>query len=185
MSLVLTYSCEEALVPKPKAYLRLSYLEAQYVLFDHNASFSFEKNIWCDVYQSVSTAVSEKKQMNLVYTAQNAILYCTYASLKTNDLKSLLLDAQSRTQKHTIKADAIEMQPYEDEVNKVYGMMYDVSGNAASPVQFYVTDSLNHFLSGALYFSSQPNYDSILPAISYVRSDVRKMLETLRWKMTD
>ena len=74
------------------------------------------------------------------------------------------------------------MQPYQDEVNKVYGMLYDVSGNAASPVQFYVTDSINHFLSGALYFSSQPNYDSILPAIDYLRSDVRKLLETLRWK---
>ncbi|MDA0356713.1 MAG: gliding motility lipoprotein GldD [Bacteroidetes bacterium] len=182
MSLILTYSCEEALVPKPKAYLRLSYPEARYILFDHNSSFSFEKNIWCDVYQSIPNVVLEKKQMNLVYSAQNAILYCTYASLKTSDLKSLLLDAQTRTQKHTIKADAIEMQPYQDEVNKVYGMLYDVSGNAASPVQFYVTDSINHFLSGALYFSSQPNYDSILPAIDYLRSDVRKLLETLRWK---
>jgi gliding motility-associated lipoprotein GldD len=52
-------------------------------------------------------------------------------------------------------------------------------------VQFYVTDSINHFLSGALYFSSQPNYDSILPAIDYLRSDVRKLLETLRWKTVE
>jgi len=180
--LVLTQSCEEAAVPKPKGYLRLSFPDSRYLLFDQNDAFTFDKNIWCDVYQSVNKDMTRRKQMNLVYPKQNAVLYCTYVSLKSNDLESLLLDAQNRTQKHAIKADAIEMQPYQDVVNKVYGMFYDVTGNAASPLQFYVTDSINHFLSGALYFSSQPNYDSILPAIDYLRSDLRRFMESLQWK---
>jgi len=168
-------------VPKPKGFLRLDYPEVKYVNFNHDPAFSFDKSIWCDVYQSVRQDAFVQKQINLVYPTQNAVLYCNYTSLTYNDLNRLLLDAETRTQKHTVKADAIEMQPYADDVNKVYGMLYDVSGDAASPIQFYVTDSINHFLSGALYFSSQPNYDSIRPAIDYLRTDVRHLLETLRW----
>ena len=65
---------------------------------------------------------------------------------------------------------------------KVYGMFYEVSGNAASQSQFYVTDSINHFVTGSLYFYAKPNYDSILPAAIYLQNDIRKIMESLEWK---
>jgi len=64
----------------------------------------------------------------------------------------------------------------------VHGILYDVGGNAASAVQFYVTDSSRHFLRGSLYFYASPNADSIAPAVEYFRKDVEHLIETLKWK---
>ena len=61
-------------------------------------------------------------------------------------------------------------------------LSYKVQGNAASQSQFFVTDSTEHFLTGSVYFYSRPNYDSILPAASYLQNDIRSIIETLRWK---
>ena len=60
--------------------------------------------------------------------------------------------------------------------------MSEVTGNAASPLQFYLTDSIHHFVNGALYFEVQPNYDSILPAVKFIEKDIKHLMETLEWK---
>ena len=61
-------------------------------------------------------------------------------------------------------------------------MFYEVGGNAASQSQFYVTDSINHFLTGSLYFYAKPNYDSIYPAAEYLKKDIRQLMETINGK---
>ena len=61
-------------------------------------------------------------------------------------------------------------------------MLSEVKGNVASPAQFYVTDSVNHFLTGSLYFLAKPNYDSILPAADYLQKDIKRIMETVTWK---
>jgi len=57
-----------------------------------------------------------------------------------------------------------------------------INGNAATPSQFYVTDSVHHFITGSLYFNSKPNFDSIYPAAAYLREDIRRIMETIEWK---
>ena len=86
------------------------------------------------------------------------------------------------TAKHHQMANEISQRKYDNNFEKVHGMFYDLTGNVASPSQFYVTDSVNHFLSGALYFETKPNYDSTLPAISYIQKDIMRFIESLRWK---
>ena len=66
--------------------------------------------------------------------------------------------------------------------NRVYGILYDLKGNTATAVQFYVTDSVNHYLRGSLYFSAEPNADSLAPVISFFRDDIIHLIETLKWK---
>jgi len=61
-------------------------------------------------------------------------------------------------------------------------MFYEVTGNAASQAQFYVTDSINHFVTGSLYFYAKPNYDSIYPAANYLQQDIRRIMETMAWQ---
>ena len=53
---------------------------------------------------------------------------------------------------------------------------------AASPFQFYLTDSVDHFVRGALYFNVVPNNDSLAPVIDYLKDDMRHMIETFEWK---
>lgn len=49
-------------------------------------------------------------------------------------------------------------------------------------MQFYLTDSVSHFLRGALYISEVPNYDSLRPVIKYLSEDVLKMIGSTEWK---
>ncbi|MCR5455573.1 MAG: hypothetical protein K6F33_11355, partial [Bacteroidales bacterium] len=64
----------------------------------------------------------------------------------------------------------------------VYGLLYGIKGNVASPLQFYITDSTRHFLRGSLYFNCSPNKDSLAPSVEFVRQDIERLFETLIWK---
>lgn len=120
--------------------------------------------------------------INIVYPPMKATLYLTYQQVKENNLNSLLVDAQKLAYGHNIKANEIFEQPRVDSINDVYGMFYIINGEAASQSQFYVTDSIRHFISGALYFETKPNFDSIYPAVVYLRDDIRRIMETVSWK---
>ncbi len=63
------------------------------------------------------------------------------------------------------------------------GKIYHIRGReAASPLQFFATDSLSHFLRGALYFDARPNNDSLAPVIRFIEKDIRNLLGTLEWE---
>jgi gliding motility-associated lipoprotein GldD len=65
---------------------------------------------------------------------------------------------------------------------KVYGTMFEIEGNAASPFQFYLTDSTKHFVKAEVFFNTRPNYDSIYPVLQYLKTDLYHMIGTLEWK---
>ena len=178
-------SCGEDYVPKPKAFLRLEYPQAKYIDANLELPFAFEVNMLAtevDVKQVQSG--TESYGVNLEYPALKGTIFLTYKAVEgnKNNLLSFLRDAQNFTQKHTIKADEIPVTPYENSQRKVYGAFAEVKGDVASQAQFYVTDSVNHFLTGSLYFYAKPNYDSILPAANYLQKDIRHIMETIRWK---
>lgn len=119
--------------------------------------------------------------MELDYPMMKGSIYLTYKPVEGN-LNRLLTDAQRLSYEHVVKADNIIEQPFINEESRVFGMFYEVTGNAASQSQFYVTDSINHFVTGSLYFYAKPNYDSIYPAAIYLQKDIRKIMETLSWE---
>ncbi|MHB9056531.1 MAG: gliding motility lipoprotein GldD, partial [Paludibacteraceae bacterium] len=84
--------------------------------------------------------------------------------------------------KHTVRADGITETPFENPGKRVFGILYELTGNTASPVQFVLTDSTKHFFRGALYFDNVPNKDSIAPMSEYVREDIVHMMESFEWK---
>jgi gliding motility-associated lipoprotein GldD len=110
-----------------------------------------------------------------------ASLYLSYVGVK-NNIDSLLNDAYQLPAKHMIKAEEIPERVIMAPQKRVYGTLFTLIGNAASQLQFFLTDSTDHFLIGALYFYSRPNYDSIMPAAKYVERDVMHLMETLSWK---
>lgn len=178
-------SCGEDYKPKPKAFLRLDYPEAKYVETKFDMPFTFETNA---LVENISTkkmkATTESYGINIDYPALKGTIFLTYKAIEGNNkyLENFLRDAQKFTLEHTKKADEIPRFPYENKNQKVYGMLSVVKGNVASPAQFYVTDSVNHFLTGSMYFNAKPNYDSILPASHYLQNDMRRIMETIRWK---
>ena len=179
-------SCENDVIPKPKALLRLEYPEAIYKVEDiEKMPFTFYRNSLGKNMRTKTLKGNTKSYgINIEYPQLKGTIYLTYKGVNGNRdyLNNFLRDAQNFTQEHTQKADEIAEQPFEDNKRKVYGMFYEVGGNAASQSQFYVTDSVNHFITGSLYFYAKPNYDSILPAAHYLKKDIKHIMETLEWK---
>ena len=169
------FSCKNEVLPKPSSYLRLYYPEAKYANFESQCPFTFEMN-------SEAVIKGEKNcGFTISYPKMKATIYLTYKPVN-NDINLLLKDAQKLTYEHVIKADDILEQPYLNPTQKVFGMFYQVDGNAATNSQFYATDSIKHFVTGSVYFYAKPNFDSIMPAASYVRNDMQRLMETLKWK---
>lgn len=168
-------SCGDEILPKPKGQLRLEYPTAKYYELSNDCPYVFEIN---DV---VKLKEKDTCSFELHYPKMKATVYLTYKKVDRN-IEDLLRDAQKLTYDHVIKADDIMEQPFIDKEKKVYGMFYEVGGNAATNAQFYLTDSTKHFMVGSLYFYAKPNYDSILPAASYIKNDIRKIMETVKWK---
>lgn len=173
--LLLLTSCGEEAVPKPKALLRLEYPEPEQRTLRNDCPFEFTYN---DL-----AVVQEKGGCNLVldYPSMNGAIYLSYKPVDGN-VRELLADAQKLSYEHVVKADNITEQPFVNPDDGVYGMFYEVKGDAASQAQFYATDSTRHFLTGSLYFYAKPNYDSIYPAAVYLQKDIRQIMETLSWK---
>ncbi|WP_452224068.1 gliding motility lipoprotein GldD [Lacinutrix chionoecetis] len=179
-------SCTEDPTPKPKAFLALEYPDALYKTEDiTKMPFTFERNaLGKNIRTKTLKGETTSYGINIEYPTLKGTIYITYKAIEGSEklLNTYLKNAQNFTQEHTQKADAIEEFVYENPDRRVYGMFYDVGGNAASQSQFYVTDSINHFITGSLYFYAKPNYDSILPAANYLQKDIRRIMESLEWK---
>jgi len=167
-------SCGGDTLPKPKALLSLNYPKPAYTTTTSSCDYSFQNN-------TLGTVIFEENCNALIqYPSLNGTLFLTYRKVD-NNINSLLQDAQKLTYEHTRKADNILEEKYINDESQVFGMFYDVSGNAASQSQFYVTDSTKHFITGSIYFNAKPNYDSIFPAAAYLKNDSRHLMETINW----
>jgi gliding motility-associated lipoprotein GldD len=180
------FSCREVSVPKPKGYFRIDLPPKKYIVFNEtgqrdNLPLKFEY----PVYGNISEKVDDKSEpgwFNIEFPAYKARIYLTYKDVGA-DLEGLIEQTYTMNVKnHITKADAINEQLINDVGNRVFGILYDLKGNTASAVQFYVTDSVKHYLRGSLYFESEPNADSLAPVIDFFREDVVHLIETLKWK---
>ena len=162
--------------PKPMGYLRLDFPERNFTTYESDCPYTFEVP---DYFTLTSKDTSCNRDINI--SRFNAQIFLTYIPVDTN-LNMNVEYSRKLVYDHSIKADEILEAVVKQPENKVYGTKYNIIGDAASPYQFYVTDSMNHFLRGALYFNVKPNYDSIKPSLDYILEDVDHMIETVRWK---
>ena len=175
LATLLFVACNGVVQPKPMAMLRLEYPFPEYEKISDNYPFDFQVN------QNAQLIKSAKIAPNIYYPNMKATLYLSYVKVEKN-IDSLLNDAYNLPRKHMIKAEEIPERVFISKEHKVYGTLFSVIGNAASQLQFFLTDSTKSFLVGSLYFYSRPYYDSIMPAAKYIERDVVKLIETLRWK---
>lgn len=177
-------SCREMPVPKPRGYFRIDLPDKKYTFFsDYSESlpFIFEYPVYATIPASTE-AYSKPGWLNIDFPGFNARLHLTYLKVD-NNLENLMEQTyRINVKNHVTKADAINEQIFSNRQNKVHGIIYDLKGNTATAVQFFVTDSLKHYLRGSLYFSVEPNADSLAPVIDFFREDVKHLIETLRWK---
>ena len=178
----LLHSCSEddATAPKPRAYFRLTFPEKKYVKYDSDCPFTFDIPEYSKM-EVDKNYNAEPCWLNLNFPTFNGTLHLSYKVVNDN-INGFLQDTYTLASKHQIKASGIEEQPISKPKSKVYGLVYDIEGNAASSIQFFLTDSTKHFIRGALYFNAVPNTDSITPVVNYIRKDIFRMIETFEWK---
>ena len=148
-------------------YWRIFVPETCYRTFNENGyPYSFDYSCYAQVKELKNR--QEKYWLNLHYTDFNVDVHCTYLPVEGN-LRSLSDDAQAFIYKHASMASGIPEQGYENPDEKIYGVYYELEGNTASPLQFYVTDSTSNFFRVSVYFNCPPKEDSLAPVLNFLR----------------
>lgn len=174
-------SCQnENHTPKPEGYPRISLPERGYQTFDTTCPYQFKYPTYAEISKD-SSNTGKPCWLNVRYKPLGARLYLSYREFnKLDKLQKYREDARTFVYKHTVKANKIEEKAIQRD--SVSGIFYELGGNTATALQFFVTDSNHHFLRGSLYFNTKPNRDSLRPAIQFLRKDMIKMIETLEWQ---
>ena len=173
-------SCNNEPIPKPRGYFRIDLPQKEYRTIDSIPfPFSF------DLPQYAKVNLSRYKQGNrnfldIDFYGYGSRIHMSYIKVDTN-LPKLLNDARTLVFKHVEKAQEINEELIYNTKKNVFGTFYGIDGNAASGSQFYVTDSSNHFLRGALYFNVKPNFDSIAPVQAFIKKDIKQIIESIEW----
>lgn len=191
-------SCSSDYMPKPKGYNRIELPDHEYVGIPDTLPYYFEisklarlntDTTWTfmnkvkEQYKDKSDITDERFWIDLVYDTLLADIQITYKPIygKQELMKEYLSDAYKLTSQHQIKAYAI------DEIimltkNGHTASIAEISGEVPSQIQFVTTDSLKHFMRGALYFRTATQNDSLAPAIQYIKNDIIHLLNTLQWR---
>ena len=178
--LLLVTACQPTSTPKPRGFVRIDFPAREYVLFDSVCPYTFEYPSYGKIVPDTDY-ITEQCWINIDFPDFNGTIHISYKEVNQN-LNDFIEDSRDLTYKHTIKADAIQETVYTNPELEVHGILYDIKGNAASNIQFYLTDSNEHFLRGSLYFNVQPDKDSLAPVISFFREDIIHMVESFAWK---
>ena len=178
--LLTVVGCKKRYTPKPLGYHRIDFPEKEYEVYRSDCPFTFEYPVYGEVRQDQSPS-AEPCWLNIRFEEYNGTIHLSYKPVQKN-LSKLTEDARSLTYKHTVKAESISERLFTKPQRNVHGILYDVKGNAASSLQFFLTDSSNHFVRGSLYFQVQPNKDSLAPVIDFFREDVIHFMESFKWK---
>ena len=168
-------SCNDVVLRKPKAYLSLEYPTKEYKNSAISRPYTF------DVLKGATIVDAKNNWLKITYPKLKASLDITYRPIE-NNLKELLTEAEKLVFKHAVKAEQIIPKDFANSKKRVFGSMYEITGNAASQIQFHITDSTTNFINGTLYVYVKPKYDSILPAVAYIKEDILHLIETLEWK---
>lgn len=172
---LVVFSCTKDTLPKPSAFLSLTYPKKSYKKLPLKRPYTFE------VLKHTMLVDEANHWLKIKYPSLKASIDITYRPIE-NNLEELLTDAEKLVFKHTLKAAQIIPKDFVNAEKRVFGSLYEITGNAASQIQFHITDSTKNFLKGSLYFYIKPNYDSILPAVNYIKKDIFNIIETLEWE---
>ena len=183
---LLATACEEnSYTPKPRGFPKVDFPNKEYQPFDKNfCEFSFEYPKYAEIIQDTSffdEKPADECWFDIYIPKYDARIHCSYYPIdKVNTFEKMRSDAFTLASKHNVKAD------YIDEIriqkpNKVSGFLFDIQGAAASPFQFYLSDSTKHFMRGALYVKAAARPDSLQPIFEFIKTDIVHMINTFEW----
>ncbi len=173
---------DENFLPRPKGYPRIDLPAHHYAPLTSSHPYQFEKSaIAIEKPDSVSWA--EPHWIYLYYPGWEGYIQLTYKPLNNDQqkLRDLIDDAYKLAYGHQKKANLIEPKTLVLKNGKKAGI-FELNGEIATAFQFYITDSTQHYLRGAVYVKTATDNDSLAPFIQYMKEDAIHLMETLEFR---
>ena len=197
-------ACNDVYSPKPKGYYRIALPERSYRVFDKAGyPYTFEYPVYATIIQDTSFFQEKPENpywINIDFPRFNGRIYVSYNriggraifkvkkkdgqyddSIGVNTFEGLIKGSYDLTYKHSYKASAIDDSVFRTR-NGIEGIFFRIGGNTATANQFLATDSVRHFLRGALYFDATPNEDSLSVVNNFLQEDMKRLVNTLKWR---
>ena len=204
LCLVMLAGCNSDFLPKPTGYFKIPFPDKVYRQFDRPGfPYTFEYPVYAEIKQDSSYFDQEPENpywINMDFPQFNGRVYVSYyriggkATFKVKNkngvyidsagtyaLEGLIKGSYDLTFKHTYKASSIEDSVFRTQ-HGIEGIYFKLGGNTATANQFLVTDSVKHFLRGALYFDATPNEDSLNIVNNFLQQDMIHLINTFQWK---
>lgn len=183
--ILLVMACNSDYTIRQRGYFRIDLPKHEYKLFNQQGfPYSFEYPVYANIVRD-TTFFEDKPEnpywINVDFPSLNGRIYISYKSTRQHNFDTLVADAFKLTYKHTAKATAIQDSLVQTK-NGVTGIFFKVGGNAATARQFFLTDTSQHFIRGALYFDASPNADSLGIVNDFLEQDLKHLINTFRWK---
>lgn len=175
-------ACKTDFMPKPKGFNRIELPANEFHSLPDTFPYQFEYSIHAKILRD-SSWIAEPYWIDLYYPDFKASIQISYKEVKQSEdlLMEYLATSYKLTSKHQVKAYSIDKAIFETTLGKT-AEIAQLSGEVPSQYQFVTTDSINHFLRGALYFNTATQNDSLAPVIEFVRKDILHLLNTLQWQ---
>ena len=178
--LLFLFSCDETnYLPREKGFLRLEFEKPTYDTFSNESSgLNF---IYNDAYSTFEIVSDEK--IVLGYKDIKIRIVLGDVELKnSSSFEESIQNFYMFLEPHRKKSNQISIKEFTSADNNRFAKVFEMRGPVASPLQFYVTDSTNHFLFGSMNIMEKSDYDSIYPSIMYVKNDIFSIIESVNWE---
>lgn len=204
LATVIFFSCNSPYVSKKRGYFKIDLPERKYQKFEREGfPYSFEYPVYGDIMQDSTYFDSNPENpywINIDFPKFGGRIFLSYKqvggkalykvkqpdgtykdSFAVNEFDRMVEDAFKLTNKNDVVSTSIKQSLITTPTN-VSGVFFKVGGNAATALQFFLSDTTKNFIRGALYFNTTPNSDSIKPAQDFLQADIEHMINTFRWK---
>lgn len=176
-------ACNSDYTLKQRGYFKIDLPLHQYQKYERPGSpYSFEYPVYSNIVRDTTFFEARPENdywINIDFPQFYGKIYISYKEIRKNNFDSLIADAFKMTYKHTSKATEIRDSLMKTPLG-LTGVFFRVGGNAATAKQFFITDSVKHFVRGALYFDASPNADSLEVVNNFLEQDMKHLINTLR-----
>jgi gliding motility-associated lipoprotein GldD len=197
-------ACNSPYVSKKRGYYQIDLPKRQYQLFDEPGfPYSFEYPVYAKIVQDTTYFDNNPENSywrNIDFPQFGGRIFLSYKiiggktlykvkqsngiykdSFGINLFDKMVSDAFTLTNKNDVISNSIKDSLVKTP-NGISGVFFKVGGNAATAKQFFLTDSVKHFIRGALYFDVTPNADSLKPVQDFLQTDMDHIISTFKWK---
>lgn len=175
----ISISCVEY-VPKPRGYFRIDLPQPAYKsLPELSLPYTFQISHLAEV--ELSPIGNPIGWININYPSMRVRLYCSYLPITPVTFEKTEIESRKMVVRQTKYPNQIMEQEYNNAEEKVYGSLFMLGEESASPIQFMLTDSVSHFFRGALYYDCIINADSLAPVTHYLKQDIVELIQSFKW----